>query len=87
MYVENDKLINSVIGQVEYNNNVHFANKKNPLDTNGNGDVTFFECYKTVNEAIDADGFSSWVCDFPVLGWLSCWGTVSTACAIYSSIH
>lgn len=29
MYVENDKLINSVIGQVEYNNNVHFANKKN----------------------------------------------------------
>jgi len=88
MYVENDKLIKSAIGEIEYNNDgTTTSSKRNPLDTNGNGDVTFFECYKAVNEAIDADGFSSWVCDFPVLGWLSCWGSVSTACAIYSAGH
>ncbi len=62
-------------------------NNKNPMDSNGDGDVSFFECYRYVTKAIDDDGFSSWVCDFPVLGWLSCWGSVSTACVYYSSTH
>ncbi len=61
-------------------------NKKNALaerhlcDGNSNGDVSFSECYKCVAAAIDADGFSSWVCDYPVAGWLSCWGSTTATC-------
>lgn len=58
-----------------------------PLDRNKNGDVTFSECYQTVFDAIEADGFSSWVCDFPALGWAGCWTSVSGACLYWSATH
>jgi hypothetical protein len=59
--------------------------KKHLCDGNGNGDVSFSECYKCVTAAIDADGFSSWVCDFPVAGWLSCWGSTTATCVYISA--
>lgn len=68
-------------------------NKKNTLakrhlcDANNNGDVSFSECYKCVADAIDADGFSSWVCDFPVAGWLSCWGSTTATCVYISATN
>jgi len=30
---------------------------------------------------------SSWVCDFPALGWAGCWGSVSGACLFWSATH
>lgn len=89
MVVKNDKLIESIPGNSNYGNQSQgvISSKLNPMDTNKDGNVSFSECYKVVNDAIDADGFSSWVCDFPVLGWLSCWGSTTTACAVYSALH
>lgn len=66
-------------------------NTKNTLtqrhlcDGNNNGDVSFSECYKCVSDSIDADGFSSWVCDFPIAGWLSCWGSTTATCVYISA--
>ncbi|MEC5395139.1 hypothetical protein [Bergeyella sp. RCAD1439] len=54
-------------------------------DGNGNGDVSFGECYKCLKDAIADDGFSSWVCDIPAAGWLACWGTTTAACVIISA--
>lgn len=54
-------------------------------DGNGDHNISFSECYKCAKDAISADGFSDWVCDFPVLGWLSCWGTTTAACVVVSS--
>lgn len=85
--VAGGKIIGTVFDNPKYESSNTVTNKKNPFDLNGNGDVSFFECYKVANDAIEQDGFSSWVCDFPVLGWLSCWGTVSAACAYYSAGH
>ncbi|KQT15135.1 hypothetical protein ASG31_16190 [Chryseobacterium sp. Leaf404] len=87
--VRGGRIVNTVLNNPNYTNGSTqtTSGRKNPFDTNGNGDVSFFECYSVANNAIDQDGFSSWVCDFPVIGWLSCWGTVSTACAIYSAGH
>jgi hypothetical protein len=56
-----------------------------PFDDNGNGDISFTECYKGINEAIDRDGFSSFVCDVPIAGWASCWASVSAACVYISA--
>ena len=61
--------------------------KRHLCDANKNGDVSFSECYKCVADAIDADGFSSWVCDFPVAGWLSCWGSTTAACVYISATN
>lgn len=88
--VENDKIKTYTINDL-YNpsplNAVAMASKKNPMDLNGNGDVSFSECIKVVNQAIDDDGFSSWVCDIPILGWLSCWVSTTIACGIYSAAN
>ena len=52
-----------------------------PCDGNNNGDLSFGECYKCMTDAIASDGFNQFVCDFPLLGWFSCWGSKSIACA------
>lgn len=54
-------------------------------DSNGNNDISFGECYKCAKDAIDSDGFSSFICDFPGIGWFSCWGSTSAACVIISA--
>lgn len=88
--VENDKIKTYTVNDL-YNpsplNAVAMASRRNPMDLNGNGDVSFSECIKVVNQAIDDDGFSSWVCDIPVLGWLSCWVSTTIACGIYSAAN
>lgn len=54
-------------------------------DGNGNGNISFGECYKCAQDAIDANGTSSFICDFPGIGWFSCWGTTSAACLYISA--
>jgi len=67
------------------------AQREHPIyglcDTNHNHNVSFSECYKCVSDAIEADGFSSWVCDIPILGWLSCWGTTTATCVIIAGAY
>jgi hypothetical protein len=66
-------------------NNYIFARKStNICDLNKNGDVSFSECYKCLNDTIDTDGFSKWVCDTPVVGWASCYISVTAACVVIS---
>lgn len=59
-----------------------------PCDSNGNGNLGFFECYSCFKSASEIPGtFGSWWCDVPVAGWASCWSSMSAACAILSSIY
>lgn len=63
------------------------TNNKVPLDSNNDGNLSFSECYAGFSEAIEADGFSSWVCDIPILGWGACFTSVSVSCVILSSYY
>ena len=59
-----------------------------PCDKNGNGNLSFFECYGCFKSAIEIeDTFGNWWCDVPVAGWASCWASTSASCAILSSIY
>ncbi|MCA6451190.1 MAG: hypothetical protein IM584_04230 [Chitinophagaceae bacterium] len=54
-------------------------------DSDGNSNISFGECYKCAQDAIDSNGTSSFICDFPGIGWFSCWGTSSAACLYISA--
>ncbi len=56
-------------------------------DANGDHNISFSECYKCATDAIDSDGFSSFVCDIPVVGWAGCWGSKSATCVVVSSMY
>jgi len=56
-------------------------------DSNGNGNVSFTECYKCLSDAIDANGFSKFICDTPIAGWASCWASKSAACVYISAMY
>ena len=60
---------------------------KRNCDTSNDGKISFTECYKCISDAISENGLSSWICDFPVIGWLSCWVSTSAACAVISIIY
>lgn len=54
-------------------------------DTNHNNNISFGECYNCVRDAIEADGFSNWICDFPGIGWFSCWYSTTATCMVISA--
>lgn len=56
-------------------------------DKNGNNNISFSECYKCLNDAIDKNGTSKFICDFPFIGWASCWISVSVSCLIIAAIY
>lgn len=61
---------------------------KIPCDKNGNGNLGYFECYGCFKSAAEIeDSFGNWWCDVPVVGWGSCWASMSTSCAILASIY
>lgn len=68
-------------------NNIKSLRASHLCDSKNNGDVSFSECYKCINDAIDADGFSSFICDVPIAGWASCWASVSAACVYISATN
>lgn len=79
-----DKGIVVKIDGVEVHSKPPRRKKCHILDLDCNGDITFSECYKAVNDAIESDGFSMWTCDIPFAGALSCWTSVTIACQIFS---
>lgn len=56
-------------------------------DGNGDQNISFSECYKCVSDAIAADGFSTFICDIPILGWASCFVSKSATCIVLSSAY
>lgn len=56
-------------------------------DSNIDQNISFSECYKCATDAISADGFSTFVCDIPILGWASCWVSKSATCVYLSSAY
>ncbi len=56
-------------------------------DKNGDQNISYSECYKCVSDAISADGFSTFVCEIPLLGWGSCWVSKSATCIVISSAY
>lgn len=56
-------------------------------DKNGDQNISFSECYKCVSDAIATDGFSTFICDIPILGWASCWVSKSATCITLSSVY
>ena len=56
-------------------------------DSNSDQNISFSECYKCATDAISADGFSTFVCDIPILGWASCWVSKSATCVYLSSAY
>lgn len=54
-------------------------------DGDGDGDVSFFECYGCIEDAIDDSAEASFFCGIPVAGWASCWASVSIACVYISA--
>lgn len=56
-------------------------------DGNGNGNVSWGECYHCLKEAIDANGYSQAVCDIPIAGWVSCPASVAAACVYISAMY
>lgn len=58
-----------------------------PCDSNGNGNLGFFECYSCFNDAIDSNEMSEFICDIPIGGWIACFASVSIACAYLSMAY
>jgi hypothetical protein len=56
-------------------------------DTNNDHNISYSECYKCATDAISSNGFSSFICEIPVLGWLNCWGTKTATCVAVSSYY
>jgi len=56
-------------------------------DRNGDQNISYSECYKCVSDAIAADGFSTFICDIPILGWASCFVSKSATCIVLSSAY
>lgn len=56
-------------------------------DSNGDHNISFSECYKCATDAIAADGFSTFVCEIPVAGWIGCWGGKTATCVAVSSMY
>jgi hypothetical protein len=55
-----------------------------PCDSSGDGDISFGECYHCLNEAIDSDGSTKFLCDaLNVIGVCSL--SVGVSCVIISS--
>lgn len=58
-----------------------------PCDANHDNNLGFFECYDCMDNAIDANAMSKFICDVPVAGWASCWASSSAACVVLSSMY
>ncbi len=53
-------------------------------DTNNNGNVGFFECYRCIKNAIEANGFSSFICDFAST---NCFTSTTAACLYIAAAY
>jgi hypothetical protein len=68
--------------------NVSYGARRLPCDSNGNGNLSFFECYGCFKSAAEVENtFGNWWCDVPVAGWASCWASISASCAILSGVY
>ena len=68
-------------------NRLKSLKQKKLCDLNGDGNVSFTECYKCLSDAIDANGFSKFMCDIPFAGWTSCWYSKTAACLVISAMY
>ncbi len=84
-HIQFPKELGEKYGRIKNSNKIKTLVNTHACDGNGNGNVSFWECYGCITGAIEADGFSSWMCDVPVAGWMSCWATTSAACVYLSA--
>lgn len=71
-------------------NKINNLASRHLCDSNGNGNISFGECYGCITRAIKANSTSTAICDvYGAMGmpwWGSCGASTAVACAVISSI-
>ena len=72
---------------IRKSNKLKSLKSQKACDGNKDGNVSFWECYKCLSDAIEADGFSKFICDIPIVGWASCTTSKTAACVYISAAY
>lgn len=92
--IENKSLVNvETYKSLTGKNSISLTAKRKPADLNGNGDVTFAECYMYMNQAIQSNPTTYTLCYFvgDAIGWvITEWGplcqySVAASCVVISA--
>ncbi len=93
--IENKKLVRVENYTTPNSSTLPSTSKRKPADLNGNGDVTFSECFMFMNQAIQSNPDTYTLCYFvgDAIGWVvTGWGplcqySVAASCVVISGVY